>query len=77
MTTTATSVTVLKLLETLPEGVQERVLDHLREYIEEIRDEERWTASYARTRGKLAEAAIIARQAVADGKSKPLDPESL
>jgi hypothetical protein len=77
MTTTATAATVIKLLETLPEEVQGRVLDHLREYVEELRDEERWTESYARTQGKLAEAANMARQAIADGKSKPLDPESL
>jgi len=35
----ATTATIVKILDTLPEGLQDRVLEHLREYIEDIREE--------------------------------------
>jgi len=34
--------TVIKMIESLPETAQERVVDHLREYITELQDELEW-----------------------------------
>ena len=48
MTSEAT-MTIIKMLETLPEQAQDRVAEHLREYIEEIRDEALWNESFSRT----------------------------
>ena len=42
------AVTVVKVLETLPEHSQDRAVEHLREYIEELRDEAQWDESFAR-----------------------------
>ena len=44
--------TVLKIMESLPEPAQARVVDHLREYIEDLRDEERWDATFQRTQSQ-------------------------
>lgn len=74
---TASVATVAKMLEALPEPAQERVVEHLREYIEELRDELKWDNSFKRTQPKLAEAAQRARQEIAEGKAQPLDYERL
>ena len=71
------SMTILKMLETLPEHIQERVVEHLREYIEDLRDEASWNESFSRTEGNLVRAARQARKEVAEGKATPLDPEVL
>jgi hypothetical protein len=41
--------TVQKMLESLPEEAQERVVEHLREYILDLQDELEWDALFART----------------------------
>ncbi|MDI9434285.1 MAG: hypothetical protein QM570_21415 [Planctomycetota bacterium] len=71
------SMTVLKMLETLPEHVQDRVVEHLREYIEDLRDEASWNEAFSRTEGNLVAAARQARKEVTEGRATPLDPESL
>jgi len=65
------------MLETLPEPAQERAVEHLREYIEELRDELKWDNSFKRTQPNLVEAARRARQEIAEGKAQPLDFEQL
>jgi hypothetical protein len=57
-----TTVTVLKMIESLPEPVQERVLEHLQDYIEDVRDEMQWGDSFARSKDKLVAAAKKARK---------------
>jgi hypothetical protein len=75
--TTAASVTVARMVEALPPPLQERVVEHLREYVDDLRDDARWNDSFARTKGKLAAAAREARQQIADGKATPLDVTKL
>lgn len=36
---TGVSVKIMKMVESLPEPLQERALEHMQEYIEDIRDE--------------------------------------
>ncbi len=74
---TAASVTVAKMVEALPEPMQERVVEHLREYVDDLRDDARWSESFARTKGKLTAAAGLARTQIAEGKATPLDPAKL
>jgi len=38
--------TVEKMLESLPEEAQERVMEHLREYILDLQDELQWDALF-------------------------------
>ena len=64
----AALTTVNTMLEALPPELQDRVVDHLRQYLEELRDELEWDQSFQRTEGGLAAAARRARQEVAAGR---------
>jgi len=77
MTTTATMATMVKMLESLPEQIQERVVEHLREYIEEIKDEADWNNSFAKSQNKLVAAAKQARKDMQSGKSEPMNLKKL
>ncbi|MFA5354551.1 MAG: hypothetical protein WC291_10010 [Thermodesulfovibrionales bacterium] len=77
MASTATMMTMMKMLESLPEQIQERVLDHMREYIEDIRDEAKWNDSFSRTQTRLVAAARQARKEMSEGKASPMDPKKL
>jgi hypothetical protein len=70
-------VTVVRMLEELPEAVQNQIVEHMREYIEDIRDEARWESTYTETRGRLVSAARQAKREIADGQAKPLDYDQL
>ncbi|MCB2261867.1 MAG: hypothetical protein LGR52_02845 [Candidatus Thiosymbion ectosymbiont of Robbea hypermnestra] len=72
MTSEAT-VTITEMLETLPEQLKGRVVEHLREYIQDLRDEAQWNDSFSRTQGKLIETAKQVRKEIAEGKAAPLD----
>jgi len=74
MTSEATT-TIIKMLQTIPEQAQERVVEHLREYIEDLRDEALWDESFSRTQANLVSAARQARKEIAEGKASPLDIE--
>ena len=69
--------TVEKMLESLPEEVQERVVEHLREYILDLQDELEWDALFERTQDKLVAAARRAKEEIASGKAEPMDFERL
>ena len=73
----ATLATLKKMIETLPESAQDRVVEHLREYIEDLRDEIRWDQQFAASQEKLARAARKARGDLAQGRSRPMDVEAL
>lgn len=75
--TSATTATMIKILNTLPEGLQDRVLEHMREYIEDIREEMQWNESFSNSQSKLVAAARQARREIDEGKSAPLDLEML
>ena len=67
------TATIIKMIETLPMQVQDRVVEHLREYIEDIRDEMIWNESFSRTQANLVAAAQQARKEIAEGKAIPMD----
>jgi hypothetical protein len=69
--------TVIKMLESLPETAQAQVVEHLREYIEDLRDELQWDALFAKTQSQLVTAAKRAKQEIAEGQAKPLDENQL
>ena len=74
---TATIETVVKMLETLPAPVQERAVEHLREYIEDLKDEALWDAQFDQSSAKLSEMAHKAKQEIAEGKSAAMDFDKL
>ncbi|MBI5604932.1 MAG: hypothetical protein HY879_16455 [Deltaproteobacteria bacterium] len=73
----AASVTMTKMLETLPESLQDRVLEHMRDYIEDIRDEAKWNESFSKTQNKLVAVARQARKEIGEGKATPMNMEKL
>jgi len=77
MATTAPIATMIKMLESLPEQAQERVMEHLRVYIEEIREEANWNNSFAKNSNKLISAAKQARKDIQNGKAEPMDLKKL
>ncbi|HSB81931.1 MAG TPA: hypothetical protein VLM91_24385 [Candidatus Methylomirabilis sp.] len=64
--------TLVKMLESLPETAQDQVVVHLREYIEDMRDELRWDVAFGRTQGQLAAAGKRAKQQIAEGRAEPM-----
>ena len=69
--------TMTQMMETLPEALQNQVVEHLREYIAELEDELRWEASFNRTQEQLIAAARQAKQEIAAGKAEPMDLDRL
>lgn len=68
--------TVIQMIESLPETAQERVVDHLREYITELQDELEWDSLVEKTQPKLT-AAKRAKQEIAEGLAQPLNYDQL
>jgi len=58
--------TLSEMIDSLPEAAQRQVVDHLREYIEDLRDEEKWDAAFERSQSELVEAARRARREIAE-----------
>ncbi len=69
--------TVERMLEPLPEEAQERVVEHLREYILDLEDELLWDDQFRSTQDKLIMAARRAKKEIAAGKAEPMDFERL
>jgi hypothetical protein len=72
MSTTAIS-TVVKMMTSLPEPAQEQVVEHLREYMEDLQDELRWDSLFERTQSQLIAAARRAKLQIAEGKASLME----
>ncbi len=70
-------VTVMKMMESLPEPVQDQVVDHLREYLEDLQDELQWNSLFRKTQPQLVAAARRAKQEIAEGHAQPMDYDRL
>jgi hypothetical protein len=73
----AAITTIVKMVESLSDDLQERVSEHIREYIADLEDEAKWESSIERTRPNLVAAARQAKQEIAEGKSVPMDYDRL
>ena len=73
----AAITTVVTILESLPENVQARVVEHLSEYLMDLRDETEWDSQFERTQSALASAARRAKEQSAEGLARPLDDDQL
>jgi len=65
------------MVESLPDELQERVVEHIRDYIADLEDEKLWDTSFQRTQDNLVAAARKAKQEIAAGQSVPMDYEQL
>jgi hypothetical protein len=75
--TSPTITTIVKMVESLPDDLQERVAENIREFIADLEDEKRWDASFERMQDSLVAAARQAKQEIAAGQSVPMDYEKL
>jgi hypothetical protein len=73
----AAIATIVKMVESLPDDLQEKVAEHIRDYIADLEDEKRWDASFKRTQDNLITAARKAKQEIAEGRSMPMDYDQL
>ena len=71
------STAIATVEKMLPEEMQERVVEHLREYILDLQDELQWDKLFKRTQDKLIAAARRAKEEIAAGKAEPMDFERL
>ncbi|NEQ37743.1 MAG: hypothetical protein F6K40_16315 [Okeania sp. SIO3I5] len=69
--------TIVKILESVPDAQQEKIIQHLREYIADIEDELKWDKSFQKTQNKLVEVARLAKQQIPQGKRQTMDYEQL
>jgi hypothetical protein len=73
----ATIATIVKMVESLPDELQEKIVEHIRDYIADLEDEKRWDTSFQKTQGNLVAAARKVKQEIAAGQSVPMDYEQL
>ncbi len=69
--------TVVKMMETLPESTQNRVVDLVRDYLADLEDEDEWDELFAATQSQLQDFARRAHREIEEGKAEPMDYDRL
>lgn len=69
--------TIVTMIESLPNEVQDQVAEHLREYIQDLQAEIQWNSAFQKTQSQLIAAARRAKQEMAEGKAMPLNYDEL
>jgi len=65
------------MMESLPIEIQDRIAEHIREYVSDLQDEARWDESFQKTQDNLVAAARRAKQEIAEGQARAMDYEQL
>ena len=73
----AAIATLVRMLEALPETVQNQVVEHLREYVAQMQDEIQWDISFKKTQRQLIAAAQRAKQEIGASHAVPMDYDQL
>ncbi len=68
---------LVEIVEALPSTLQEQAIEHLREYIADLQDEQQWDESFSRTQSALVAAARKTKQEKAAGKAEVMDYNQL
>ncbi len=69
--------TIVKMVESLPDDLQEQVVEQVRTYIADLEEEAKWEKSFKNTPANLIAAARLAKREIAEGKSTPMDYDQL
>ena len=69
--------TAAKMIESLPEGAQDRVVEELRALVENARDDAKWDDLFAKKKDALIAAARKAQKEIAQGKATDMDFDKL
>jgi DNA-binding transcriptional regulator GbsR (MarR family) len=69
--------TVIKMSESLAEDKQDKIVEHLKEYIQDLQDEQKWNNYFNKTQDKLIAAVKLAKQKIAEEKATTIDYNKL
>jgi hypothetical protein len=69
--------TIVKMVESLPDDLQEHVVEQVRTYIADLEEEAKWEKSFKNTPANVIAAARQAKREIAEGKSTPMDYDRL
>jgi hypothetical protein len=70
-------MTITKMIELFPDNYQEKVVEHLRDYISDLEDDIKWEIKFKNTQSKLTNIAQKVRNQITEGKTKEFDFEKL
>jgi hypothetical protein len=65
--------TVTKMIESLPEHLQKKLLDEITPIISEAMDEAKWEEQFQRGSANLVEIACKVSERISKGNSQPMD----
>jgi len=68
-----TGQTIIKMIESLPFNIQERILRDVQAIVAEAFDESEWQSKFEKKEEKLIAVAKRVKKQVAAGKAKPMD----
>lgn len=68
-----TKETIIKMMETLPERVQDRILDDIKHIIAEALDDLEWDGQFEKHRKGLVTMARKVKKQMAKGMAEPMD----
>lgn len=68
---------IMQVLESLTPSMQDQVVHHLQEYIEELNDELKWDELFSKNQSGLIIAAQKAKKEIVEGKSVPMNYDQL
>jgi hypothetical protein len=69
--------TATKMIESLPEAAQDRIVEELRILVEDSREEAKWEALLERKKDRLVAATRKVRKEIAVGKATEMDFDKL
>jgi translation initiation factor 2B subunit (eIF-2B alpha/beta/delta family) len=69
--------TIVKMVESLPDELQDRVVEQVRTYIADLEEEAKWEKSFKHTPASLVAVARQAKREIVEGKSTPMDYDQL
>ena len=69
----ATIATVIGMMESVPESIQNRIVEHLRNYFDELKDEIEWDLLVSKTQPELIETAKRAKNEIVAGHAVAMD----
>lgn len=69
--------TLVKMMESLPEPMQDDAVNYMREYIMDLQDELKWNKQFKGTQKQLVAAARRAKKEIAKGSAEPMDYDKL
>lgn len=65
--------TLVTMVRSLPDNIQNRVVEQVREYIATLQDEERWATQFESSQDRLIAAARKAKREIAAGQAIDFD----